>query len=106
MLNIGLIGAGRIGQLHARNIVQHVNHATLTSITDVSAEAANALASDLGISNVAGSHVALLTDSSIDAVLICSSTDTHAQFIIDAARAGKHIIKTALLHKSEIMVNA
>lgn len=90
-MNIGLIGAGRIGQLHARNIVQHVNGAQLVAITDAFPQAAHQCAEALGVENVVGSHVALLSDSSIDAVLICSSTDTHAQFIVDAARAGKHI---------------
>lgn len=91
MLNIGLIGAGRIGQLHARNIVQRVDNASLVAITDVHLEAARTCAEDLNIPNVVGSHVAIFADPTIDAVLICSSTDTHAQFIIEAARAGKHI---------------
>ncbi len=91
MLNIGIIGAGRIGQLHASNLAKHVAHVNLKAITDVNLDAAKQCAAELGIPEVLGSHVAMFADSSIDAVLICSSTDTHAQFIIDAARVGKHI---------------
>ena len=91
MLNLGLIGAGRIGQLHAQNIQYKINGATLAAITDVNLDAARSCAEAVGEPAVVGSHVALLADGSIDAVVICSSTDTHAQFIIEAARAGKHI---------------
>lgn len=91
MIKIGIIGAGRIGQLHANNLVHHIHNAAVVAITDVNQEAAQQTAADLDIPNVAGSHVALLARPDIDAVLICSSTDTHAGFIEDAARAGKHI---------------
>ena len=91
VLKIGLIGAGRIGQLHARNVVQHVSSAQLISITDVYAESAQKCAEELGIPKVVGSHMAILADPEVDAVLICSSTDTHAQLISEAAKAGKHI---------------
>ena len=91
MTKIGIIGAGRIGQLHANNLVHHIHNAEVVAITDVNQEAAKKTAADLNIPNVAGSHVALLAQPDIDAVLICSSTDTHAGFIEAAARAGKHI---------------
>ena len=54
-------------------------------------EAAQSLATQLGIPKVAGSAAEIFADPSIDAVLICSSTDTHADFVVQAAAAGKHI---------------
>ncbi len=91
MVNIGIIGAGRIGQLHASNLVHHIHNANVVAITDVNKTAAQETATKLGIPTVVDSHVALIAQPDVDAVLICSSTDTHAAFIGDAARAGKHI---------------
>ncbi len=91
MINIGIIGAGRIGQLHASNLVHHIHNANVVAITDVNEAAARQTAADLQIPNIVSSHDDLLARSDVDAVLICSSTDTHAGFIEAAARAGKHI---------------
>jgi myo-inositol 2-dehydrogenase/D-chiro-inositol 1-dehydrogenase len=84
-----LVGAGRIGQIHARNIAAHEG-AQLAGVADVNAAAAEKLAQSVG-SRVVDVHAALL-DRSVDAVLIASSTDTHADLVIAAARAGKAIL--------------
>jgi myo-inositol 2-dehydrogenase/D-chiro-inositol 1-dehydrogenase len=86
-----LVGAGRIGRLHAQTLRQRIPHAELVSITDARLESAQAVATDFGIPHVAASFEALLADSALDAVAIASSTDTHAPFIVQAAQAGKHI---------------
>ncbi len=90
-LKIGIIGAGRIGKVHAENIAFRIPEAELAAIADVNAEAARRLAERSRGARVAGSAEELLRDPAVDAVLICSSTDTHADLIIAAARAGKHI---------------
>jgi myo-inositol 2-dehydrogenase/D-chiro-inositol 1-dehydrogenase len=90
-LNIGLIGAGRIGKVHAETLAYRVPEARLVAITDLNQDAANQVAARLGIPTVAPSVDQLLADPNIRAVLICSSTDTHADLIGRAARAGKHI---------------
>ena len=90
-LSIGLIGAGRIGRVHAETLAFRLPQARLASITDVNQEAAKALAARCGIPTVAASSAEILADPSIEAVLICSSTDTHAGLIVEAAKAGKHI---------------
>ncbi|MBI5083085.1 MAG: inositol 2-dehydrogenase [Acidobacteria bacterium] len=90
-LNIGIIGAGRIGKVHAETIAFRLPEAHPASITDINPEAAAAVAARCGIAHVAASSAQILDDPDIDAVLICSSTDTHAGLIVDAARAGKHI---------------
>jgi myo-inositol 2-dehydrogenase/D-chiro-inositol 1-dehydrogenase len=90
-LKIGIIGTGRIGRLHAENIVSNFRDVQLKSIADIFADKVKDWAYGLGIENVFTDHRDILNDPEIDAVLICSSTDTHARFIIEAAKAGKHI---------------
>lgn len=90
-LRAGIIGAGRIGKVHAETLAFRVPEADPVAITDLKPEAARAVAERCGIPAVAGSAAEILADPSIEAVLICSSTDTHARLIIEAARAGKHI---------------
>ena len=90
-LQIGIIGAGRIGKVHAESIAFGLPEAEIAAITDVNQEAARAVAERCGIESVAESSTEILADPRVEAVLICSSTDTHAALIEDAARAGKHI---------------
>ena len=90
-LGIGIIGAGRIGAVHARTLKGRLPEADLRVIADSRPEAARLLAGELGVGKTAEDHREVLADPAIDAVLICSSTDTHAQMVIDAARSGKHV---------------
>src|SRR5581483_9261546 len=90
-LHFGLIGAGRIGRVHAETVAFRLPEAEIVAITDVNREAAQALAARCGIPSVVPSATEIFADPRIDAVLICTSTDTHAGLIVDAAKAGKHI---------------
>ncbi|MBA4420694.1 MAG: inositol 2-dehydrogenase [Anaerolinea sp.] len=90
-LNVGVIGTGMIGKVHAENIAFRVPEVNLRSIADVNQQAVLDLAEQLHVSKALTDYHEILADPSIDAVAICSSTDTHAQIICDAARAGKHI---------------
>jgi myo-inositol 2-dehydrogenase/D-chiro-inositol 1-dehydrogenase len=90
-INVGVIGAGRIGRVHTENLAYRIPEANLVAISDVFVEAAQKLAAELGVPAVHQDPRRILEDKSIDAVLICSSTDTHAQFIEQAAQAGKQI---------------
>lgn len=90
-INLGIIGAGRIGRVHAENLAYRVPNANVLAISDVHLPAAEQCAADFGIPQAYRDHQPVLADDRIDAVLICSSTDTHAQFITEAAQAGKHI---------------
>ncbi len=89
-LRIGVIGAGRIGKLHSNNLASRVPNAELVCISDVYEPAAQAQAEKLGIKYTTDYHD-ILNDPTIDAVFICSSTDTHSPISIEAAKAGKHI---------------
>ncbi len=90
-INIGLIGTGRIGRLHAENLAYRIPEAKLLAVADIFAEAAQKVAADLQIPAAYQDHRHIMEDPSIDAVVICSSTDTHAQMMEEAAAAGKHI---------------
>ncbi|MGI6779066.1 MAG: inositol 2-dehydrogenase [Acetivibrionales bacterium] len=90
--NIGIIGAGRIGKLHAENITFNVPQVKIKSIADVCMnDEMEKWAKQLGISCVTKDAEEIINDKEIEAVLICSSTNTHAQFISECAQAGKHI---------------
>jgi myo-inositol 2-dehydrogenase/D-chiro-inositol 1-dehydrogenase len=89
MLRFGLLGAGRIGQIHGRNIAASPD-AALTAVADIDKKAAAALAERHGAEVHEGA--AILKAGDIDAVLIATPTDTHAGLIEDAARAGKAVL--------------
>ena len=90
-VRIGIIGAGRIGSLHAANLVTRIPEAEVVAISDIRREAAQRCAADLAIPEVYSDPAPVLTHPDVDAVLICSSTDTHARLVEQAAAAGKHI---------------
>ena len=90
-LKVGIIGAGRIGQVHAKSITYHIPQAEIVAISDIYLEGAMKVADELGIPNACADYHEILNNPEIEAVLICSSTDTHADIAVEAAEAGKHI---------------
>lgn len=90
-LRIGVIGAGRIGKIHAENLTRRIPGATVVAIADPALEAARETAERLRIPLAMADHHEILSDPEVDAVVICSSTNTHACIICEAAEAGKHI---------------
>ncbi len=91
MLQIGLIGAGRIAQAHAATVAYRISNAQLAAVTDPIAAAAQSIAAKFSIPTIAPNYQAILADPRIDAILICTPTDTHAEIMKAAARAGKQI---------------
>lgn len=91
VLNVGLIGAGRIGRLHAQHLARRLPRARLVSIADVVLESARACAAENSVPTAVSDYRAVLDDSSVDAIVVCSATNTHARIIEDAAAAGKHL---------------
>jgi myo-inositol 2-dehydrogenase/D-chiro-inositol 1-dehydrogenase len=89
-LRIGVIGVGRIGAMHARLLAAQVPGAVVATVTDALPDAARALGDELGVP-VSDSAEALLAEPDVDAVAICSSTETHTGLIAAAAEAGKAI---------------
>lgn len=90
-LQIGIIGAGRIGRVHAESLAFRIPEAAPAAIADTNGVAAREVAERCGIPRVVAESKEILNDPAIDAVLICSPTETHADLIVGAARAGKHI---------------
>jgi myo-inositol 2-dehydrogenase/D-chiro-inositol 1-dehydrogenase len=90
-VNIGLIGAGRIGNVHAQHLAFRLPEANLLAVADVLVEAAERCAADCRIPHVFQDYRPILEDPAIDAVVICTRSDTHAQIVEEAAAAGKHI---------------
>jgi myo-inositol 2-dehydrogenase/D-chiro-inositol 1-dehydrogenase len=90
-VNIAVIGTGRMGSVHTRNLVWSIHEAHVMAICDIRLEVAQAVGDELGIQRVVKDYHELLEDKNIEAVLIATTTDTHASIIKDVANAGKHI---------------
>jgi myo-inositol 2-dehydrogenase / D-chiro-inositol 1-dehydrogenase len=88
VIGIGLLGAGRIGRIHGRNAAENAR-ARLVAVADAIPEAARDLGGALGapVSTVDD----ILADKAVDAVIVATSTDTHADLVERAARAGKAV---------------
>ena len=89
MINLALMGAGRIGKMHAEIITAHPE-ANLNCVYDINKEFAHQVAKDNNAESVSSPEEAIINDK-IDAVLIASATPTHTQFITMGAKAGKAI---------------
>jgi myo-inositol 2-dehydrogenase/D-chiro-inositol 1-dehydrogenase len=90
-VNLAVIGTGRMGSVHVKNIARSLPEINLAAICDIRLEVARAVADELSIERAVKDYHELLADKSIDAVLIATSTDTHAMIVKDAAAAGKQI---------------
>ena len=103
-LRFGLIGAGRIGPVHAATLAYHVPEASLAAVADINPQTAQSIAARFGVPRILASGAEIIADPEIDAIAICSPTDTHASLIVAAAAAGKHIFceKPISLSLSEI----
>jgi myo-inositol 2-dehydrogenase/D-chiro-inositol 1-dehydrogenase len=98
-LRIGLIGGGRIGKLHGRNINTSVPGAKVACLAEAMLnDEHKAWAAETGIPRLTKDPTDIMNDKDIDAVFICSPTDTHAEFIIQAARKGKHVFCEKPIH--------
>ena len=98
-VKIGLIGAGRIGRLHGNNLANATPGAKLEAIAEVKLDdSCKQWAKSVGVQKVSANPDDIMNDKEIDAVFICSSTDTHVDLMIQAARAGKHIFCEKPIH--------
>lgn len=90
-IKIGLVGAGRMGKLHAENIRSFIPYAEIRIIADLQPELLESWVKGSGAVPLVSDYRKVIEDPEVDAVLISSSTDSHACIINDAAKAGKHI---------------
>ncbi|MFD2034971.1 inositol 2-dehydrogenase [Belliella marina] len=82
-IKIGVIGMGRIGKIHFENLKNQIENAEVVAVSDPN------LKEDLGVPNMEA--LDLIQSGQVDAVVICSPTDTHADYISACAAAGKHV---------------
>ncbi|MCI8442236.1 MAG: inositol 2-dehydrogenase [Provencibacterium sp.] len=92
MVKVGIIGAGRIGRVHITSISTRVPDAVIKTVADpFMNEETAAWAKSMGVENAVKDYMEIINDPEIEAVLICSSTDTHSPISLQAIRAGKHV---------------
>jgi myo-inositol 2-dehydrogenase/D-chiro-inositol 1-dehydrogenase len=89
-VRLGVLGTGRIGRMHAELVARRVQGAKLAAVYDVNAEAAATVAESLGVPAARDAHE-LIGSPEVDAVAICTSTETHVELIEATAAAGKPI---------------
>ena len=92
MVTVGIIGAGRIGKVHTESICNYVRNARIKTVADpFLKEETAAWMKSMGVEQTVSDYHEILNDPEIDAVLICSSTNTHSPISLEAIAAGKHV---------------
>ena len=89
-INIAVLGCGRIGQMHAKNVALH-EMTSLACVYDINEDFANKVATDLGVHAVTQDSE-IFSNAEIDAVLVASPTDTHIEFIEKSVAANKPVL--------------
>ena len=91
LLNVGVIGLGRMGSVYARNLAHRVPNARLVAVSDHKDSLRQQFAAELGGVKAYATHQELLHDKDVEAVAIVTSTSTHKEVVMDAAASGKAI---------------
>ena len=89
---VALIGCGRIGQVHLKTLLAHPEIAEFAILVDANPAALASTAESYRLARTDTDVAAIFDDPGIDAVIIASSTETHAPYIIEAARTGKSVL--------------
>jgi len=89
-INVAVAGLGRIGKIHLKNLARNFSEIKVVATMDL-LEESRKIAEEFNVPVFVKTYDELLTVPELDAVVICSPTDTHADYVIQAARAGKHI---------------
>lgn len=89
---VALIGCGRIGQVHLRTLLGHPEVAEFAILVDANPAALASTGDTYRLAKMDTDVSAIFDDPSIDAVILASSTETHAPYIIEAARTGKAVM--------------
>lgn len=90
-IKVGVIGAGRIGKVHIENISLRIPEVEIVAVADTLVEEAKKVSEKYAIRSYMADYKEIISNHEIIAVVICSPTNTHAQYIIESAEAGKHI---------------
>jgi len=87
-IRVGVLGVGRIGQMHAALVAREVPGLRLAAVYDADPGTAETVSRELGV-RVTASSAELIEGPDVDAIAICSSTDTHVDLVVAAAATGK-----------------
>ena len=92
-LRIGVVGCGRIGKLHIDNLINAIPETDVIAVADpmIDKSGAREWCAARGITNVSADYMDVINNPEVDAVFVCSSTDTHSIISLAAANAGKHV---------------
>lgn len=90
-LRVGLIGVGRMGIIHGRNLLGKITGARLTAIADVDQERLEAVAQDFGGVQTYLDYRELIRDSQVDAIVIAGPTDQREEMLIESFETSKPI---------------
>ena len=90
-INVGLVGLGRMGQAYARYLSARVPGAVLYAVSDVRADAAEAMRAECGATKAYANFHDLIADPAVDAVVVMTPTKLHKEVVVAAARAKKAI---------------
>jgi UDP-N-acetyl-2-amino-2-deoxyglucuronate dehydrogenase len=91
-VRVGVVGAGIAGRLHALGYLSAGSRARLVAVADVDLERAREMRKRFGFEDAIGGHRELLARSDIDVVSVCTPAADHAQVVLDAVRASKHVL--------------
>lgn len=89
-LKVGVIGLGRIGQIHLSNLLHHSPEAEVVIVSDISSDS-HEYARNLGIKNITTNAYDVIYHPEVEAVIICSPTPFHVPYSVAAAKLGKHV---------------
>jgi myo-inositol 2-dehydrogenase/D-chiro-inositol 1-dehydrogenase len=90
-INVAVIGTGRIGRMHAGNLATNVPGVRVIALSDIVQKSVDDCAAEIGVKDAYTDYQSVLERKDVEAVIICSSTDTHSKIITEAAQAGKQI---------------
>jgi len=90
-LNVGVVGAGRMGRIYAADLAQRIPNARLAAVADKQAAVAESFARDYGVPKWYASHLDLLDDPRVEAVAVISPTSTHREVVIAALNKGQPV---------------
>ncbi|MCF7567466.1 inositol 2-dehydrogenase [Sabulilitoribacter arenilitoris] len=90
MIKIGIIGMGRMGKIHLKNLSENIDNVEVVAVVNPSEEGQK-FALQYGAKNVSNNINSIIENQEIDAVVICSPNNTHSEYTIKCANAGKAI---------------
>jgi len=91
IIRFAVLGVGRIGKIHTENLARRIPGTQVTALSDVFSDELEKVAKKFNVLNTFLDYKQVLKLPDVDAVAICTPTNTHYQMILDAAAAGKHI---------------